>query len=60
MPLRNLPVDPNVLAMWDDGLVEAWQDKQRFTLLIAVHEYPSRYDKMRYWLTFHRNCTYPW
>ncbi|WVF71109.1 hypothetical protein IAT40_005906 [Kwoniella sp. CBS 6097] len=53
IPLKNLPLDPNVLGMWDDGLVEAWKEDQRIVLLIGVESYPPRLDQMKYWLSFH-------
>ena len=33
--------------MWDDGLVEAWETGQRFTLLMVVDHYPAHIDRMR-------------
>ncbi|WWD16977.1 hypothetical protein CI109_101411 [Kwoniella shandongensis] len=51
----NLPIDPNTLGMWDDGLVEAWKDDQRITLLIGTETYPPHLDRMRYWLGFHKD-----
>nr|XP_031859462.1 uncharacterized protein CI109_005108 [Kwoniella shandongensis]KAA5526534.1 hypothetical protein CI109_005108 [Kwoniella shandongensis] len=55
IPLKNLPIDPNTLGMWDDGLVEAWKDDQRITLLIGTETYPPHLDRMRYWLGFHKD-----
>ena len=34
--MKNMGIDPNTLAMWDDGLVEAWKNDKRFTLLIGT------------------------
>ncbi|WWC88980.1 uncharacterized protein L201_003895 [Kwoniella dendrophila CBS 6074] len=53
VPLKNLPIDPNVLGMWDDGLVDAWKQNQRFTLLMKTETYPPHMDKMDFWLGLH-------
>jgi hypothetical protein len=45
--------------MWDDGLLQAWKEDQRLTLLVRVEEYLSRRGRSRYWLIFHQNCTSP-
>lgn len=58
IPLKNLPIDPNMLAIWDDGLVDAWKDDQRFTMLIKIESYPPHPDKMEFFLGFHKNCAY--
>ncbi|EIW65961.1 hypothetical protein TREMEDRAFT_74889 [Tremella mesenterica DSM 1558] len=50
IPLKNLPIDPNTLAMWDDDLVEAWKQDKRIVLLVGVTSYPPKLDGMRYWL----------
>lgn len=36
--------------MWDDGLVEAWETGQRFTLLITVDQYPPQIERMRFYI----------
>ena len=56
MPLKNLPVDPNTLGMWDDGLVAAWKANHRFTLLMGVQDYPPHIDSIRYWIGLHTDC----
>ncbi|WVQ99753.1 hypothetical protein IAU59_006895 [Kwoniella sp. CBS 9459] len=53
IPLKNLPIDPNVLGMWDDGLVEAWKNDQRIVLFMGVDTYPAPLDQIKYWLCFH-------
>ncbi|OCF31971.1 hypothetical protein I316_06356 [Kwoniella heveanensis BCC8398] len=53
IPLKNLPIDPNVLGMWDDGLVEAWKNDKRLVLLMGVNSYPPQLDQMGYWCCFH-------
>lgn len=45
-----MPIDPNSLRMWDDGLVEAWEQNQRFTLLMVVDRYPAHIDKMKFFI----------
>jgi len=56
VPLKNLSIDPNMLAAWDDGLVEAWREDQRLTLLVGVTTYPPHPDQMRFWLGFDKKC----
>ncbi|WVW84288.1 hypothetical protein I302_106319 [Kwoniella bestiolae CBS 10118] len=59
IPLKNLPIDPNVLGMWDDGLVNAWKKDRRLTLMMGTDTYPPHLDKMNYWLGFHPNYKPP-
>ncbi|WVQ67429.1 uncharacterized protein L199_005626 [Kwoniella botswanensis] len=59
IPLKNLPIDPNVLSMWDDGLVDAWKKDQRLILMMGTDTYPPHLDKMKYWLGFHPNYKPP-
>jgi ubiquitin-conjugating enzyme E2 Q len=54
--LKNLPVDPNTLAMWDDGLVEAWKDEERLTLLMRVNGYPPSLDHAHFYVGLGKNC----
>jgi ubiquitin-conjugating enzyme E2 Q len=51
-------IDPNTLAMWDDGLVEAWKNDKRFTLLIGTETYPPRLDNKQYWIGLFDNREY--
>jgi hypothetical protein len=44
--------------MWDDGLVEAWKRDERFTLMMAIDEYPPNLDRLRFWLGFHKDCRF--
>lgn len=50
IPFKSIPIDPNTLRIWDDGLVEASQQNQRFTLLIVVDQYPAHIDKMKFFI----------
>ncbi|WVR06740.1 hypothetical protein IAU60_003775 [Kwoniella sp. DSM 27419] len=50
IPLTDLPIDPNLMAMWDDGLVETWRNHERITLLMSIESYPPRLDDVRFWL----------
>ncbi|WWD03208.1 hypothetical protein V865_001258 [Kwoniella europaea PYCC6329] len=59
IPLKNLLIDPNVLSMWDDGLVDAWKKDQRLILMMGTDTYPPHLDKMKYWLGFHPNYKPP-
>ncbi|WVQ80119.1 hypothetical protein IAT38_002220 [Cryptococcus sp. DSM 104549] len=59
IPLKNIAIDPNTLAMWDDDLVAAWHDNQRFQLLMGVEEYPPKPDNIRYWLSLHKDYKPP-
>jgi ubiquitin-conjugating enzyme E2 Q len=36
--------------MWDDGLVHIWESGHRFTLLMAVDQYPVHIDRMKFYL----------
>ncbi|KAK4684001.1 ubiquitin-conjugating enzyme E2 Q, partial [Tremellales sp. Uapishka_1] len=55
IPLKNLPIDPNTLAIWDDGLLSAWKDNQRLCLMMDVGRYPPQLDKMRHWLRLEKD-----
>lgn len=59
IPLKNMPIDPNELCIWDEDLLKAWQEDQRFTLLIQVDRYGVAFDKMKWSLTFDRDCKSP-
>lgn len=52
IPLRMVDIDPNTLAMWDDGLVDAWKADKQFTLLVQVEGYPPQLDNMTFHLGF--------
>lgn len=58
IPLKNMAVDPNELAMWDDSLVEAWRENKRFTLLIRMDRYPASYGEMQFFLTLDEDCEF--
>ena len=49
-------MDPDTLAIWDDGLAEAWQDDMRITMLVSVYSYPPHPDQMDYYLGLHKDC----
>ncbi|WVQ77891.1 hypothetical protein IAR50_007596 [Cryptococcus sp. DSM 104548] len=53
IPLKNISIDPNILATWDDGLVEAWDDDQRLILMMGIEEYPPKPESMRFWMGLH-------
>ncbi|ODO08329.1 hypothetical protein L198_00053 [Cryptococcus wingfieldii CBS 7118] len=55
IPLKNISIDPNILATWDDSLVEAWEDDQRFVLLMGVDNYPPKPESMKFWMGFHHD-----
>ena len=59
MPFKNIPLDPNTIAMWDDGLLQTWKEDQRFTLLVRTTDYPLHLDKMEYWIGFDKHCECP-
>jgi hypothetical protein len=57
IPFKNMNIDPNELALWDDGLAEAWANNQRFTMLIRGASYSGvPIDKMQYHLTLCKDC----
>ena len=56
IPLKNLDIDPNTLAMWDDGLVDAWKHDMGIVLLVGCTIYPPKLGELRYWLGLHKNC----
>lgn len=55
IPLKNLEIEPNTLAMWDDGLVDAWKSDMRIVLLVGCTTYPPKLGDLRYWLALHKN-----
>lgn len=42
--------------MWDDGLVQAWETGQRFTLLIVVDSYPVHIHRMKCYIGSGQHC----
>lgn len=56
IPFKNIDIDPNELATWDDGLIEAWQGDQRFTMLIRADKYGASPDQMQFFLLMDPNC----
>ncbi|ORX35603.1 hypothetical protein BD324DRAFT_609369 [Kockovaella imperatae] len=55
MPLKSMALDPNTLAIWDDGLLRAWNDDERFTLLVKTCDYPLHLDRIEYFIGFEKN-----
>lgn len=57
IPFKNIGIDPNELALWDDGLAEAWADDQRFIMLIRGASYSGvPIEKMQYYMTLDKDC----
>lgn len=56
IPLAQLPIEPDRLAMWDDGLVKAWREDMRLVLLVHAEQYPPDPAKIRFGLTLDKHC----
>lgn len=56
IPFQNIGIDPNELAMWDDGLVDLWEDNQRLVLLMRVERYGGSVAETQYHLTTSSDC----